>query len=88
MWFWIRVFVLVCIIPPLTFAQSERQNNPAAEWQTYNHDLAGTRYSPLTQINTSNVARLTQAWTYRPAASGARRPVSGAGCGVSPRNRS
>ena len=31
----------------------------------YNRDLAGTRYSPLTQINTTNVARLTQAWSYR-----------------------
>ena len=31
----------------------------------YNRDLAGTRYSPLTQINTANVTKLTQAWTYR-----------------------
>jgi len=28
----------------------------------YNHDLAGTRYSPLTQITTKNVANLKQAW--------------------------
>lgn len=28
------------------------------------HDLAGTRHSPLDQINTSNVSRLTQAWFY------------------------
>ena len=31
----------------------------------YSHDLAGTRYSPLTQINTKNVANLKPAWTYR-----------------------
>ena len=31
----------------------------------YRHDLAGTGYSPLTQITPANVARLTQAWTYR-----------------------
>ena len=30
----------------------------------FNRDLAGTRYSPLTQINTTNVAKLTKAWTY------------------------
>ena len=36
-----------------------------ADWPTYNRDLAGTRYSPLTQINTTNVATLTQAWSYR-----------------------
>src|SRR5262245_52568285 len=37
---------------------------PAQEWQTYDHDLAGTRFSPLTDINTTNVAKLTKAWTY------------------------
>jgi quinoprotein glucose dehydrogenase len=31
----------------------------------YRHDLAGTGYSPLTQVNARNVAALTQAWTYR-----------------------
>ena len=36
-----------------------------ADWPLYNRDLAGTRYSPLTQINTSNVQNLKHAWTYR-----------------------
>ena len=31
----------------------------------YNRDLAGTRYSPLTQINTKNVANLTTVWSFR-----------------------
>ena len=31
----------------------------------FNRDLAGTRYSPLTQINTTNVANLKVAWTYK-----------------------
>ena len=35
------------------------------DWPTYNRDLAGTRYSPLTQINTKNVSTLTQVWSYR-----------------------
>lgn len=35
-----------------------------ADWPMFNRDLAGTRYSPLTQVNTTNVAKLTQAWTY------------------------
>ena len=30
----------------------------------YNRDLAGTRFSPLAQINTKNVAALTRAWSY------------------------
>jgi glucose dehydrogenase len=36
----------------------------AADWPMFNRDLAGTRYSPLTQINTTNVGTLTKAWTY------------------------
>jgi glucose dehydrogenase len=35
------------------------------DWPMYNRDLAGTRYSPLTQINPKNVVRLKQVWTFR-----------------------
>ena len=41
---------------------------PAGDWPLYSRDLASDRFSPLTQINTTNVAQLTQAWTYRPPA--------------------
>src|SRR6516164_4472354 len=37
---------------------------PAVEWPTYDHDLAGTRFSPLTEINAANVAKLERAWAY------------------------
>src|SRR5262245_58928603 len=37
----------------------------ATDWPMYRHDLAGTGYSPLTQIDTRNVAKLTRVWTYR-----------------------
>jgi quinoprotein glucose dehydrogenase len=36
----------------------------ADEWVAYGHDVYGSRYSPLTQINRDNVSRLTVAWTY------------------------
>ena len=50
---------------------AQRRTVPAAvQWPTYNHDLAGTRFSPLTQINVSNVSTLAQAWTYQWPASG------------------
>jgi quinoprotein glucose dehydrogenase len=39
------------------FAQS-------GDWPTYGRDLAGTRFSPLKQIDTSNVTRMTRVWTY------------------------
>jgi glucose dehydrogenase len=44
-----------------------QSGKPAADgdWPMYNRDLAGTRYSPLKQINTSNVSKLVQAWSYR-----------------------
>jgi quinoprotein glucose dehydrogenase len=34
------------------------------DWPLYGRDSAGTRYSPLDQINTANVARLQRAWVY------------------------
>jgi glucose dehydrogenase len=36
----------------------------AGDWPMYNRDEAGTRYSPLTQINAKNVSKLTKAWSY------------------------
>ena len=37
----------------------------SGDWPMYNYDLAGTRHSPLTQINTRNVGTLAQAWSYK-----------------------
>ena len=33
-------------------------------WSSYGNDPGNSRYSPLKQINTSNVAKLTQAWVF------------------------
>ena len=35
-----------------------------SDWPTYGHDPAGTRYSPLKQIDAKNVNQLVRAWTY------------------------
>jgi len=35
------------------------------EWPTYNGDLAGTRYSPLDQINGENFNKLEVAWRFK-----------------------
>jgi quinoprotein glucose dehydrogenase len=40
------------------------------DWPMYGHDYAGTRFSPLTQIDTTNVDRLVQAWSVPIARSG------------------
>jgi quinoprotein glucose dehydrogenase len=36
-----------------------------AEWRSYGSDLASTKYSPLDQINASNVNRLQIAWRWK-----------------------
>ena len=43
----------------------EAGRSAAADWPTYNRDLAGTRYSPLDQIDTANVGALEEVWSYR-----------------------
>lgn len=44
---------------------SQQRATPAdRDWPMYRRDAAGTGYSPLTQIDASNVAKLTQAWSY------------------------
>src|SRR5215469_1076520 len=59
-----RWSVLLAIVVLPAAGQKEAQKE-AGEWPMYNRDLAGTRYSPLAQINTRNVAHLTRAWLYR-----------------------
>ena len=39
--------------------------SPDADWPMHNRDFAGTRYSPLNQINTSNVATLVKTWSFK-----------------------
>jgi PQQ-dependent dehydrogenase (methanol/ethanol family) len=39
--------------------------NPRPEdWITYNGNVSGNRYSPLKQVNTTNVSKLALRWTY------------------------
>lgn len=40
------------------YAQSKPAEN-GDDWPMYTHDLAGTRYSPLKQINKANVSKLS-----------------------------
>jgi alcohol dehydrogenase (cytochrome c) len=45
----------------------------AGEWPTYHGQLSGNRHSPLTQINTTNVATLVAKWMF--AIPGSPRPL-------------
>ena len=41
------------------------QSPAPGDWPRYSRDLTSTRFSPLNQITTGNVAKLKTAWTYR-----------------------
>ena len=45
-------------------AQQARPVNTAGDWPMYRHDYGGTGYSPLVQIDATNVSSLARAWTY------------------------
>jgi quinoprotein glucose dehydrogenase len=55
--------LILFICAPVLYAQGGGPKD-AADWPMYNRDPAGTRYSPLTQINTKNVGKLKPAWSY------------------------
>ncbi len=43
---------------------AQQAKTAPGDWPSYNHDVASTRYSLLTQINAKNVGTLKSAWTY------------------------
>jgi len=61
---WVILVAAALMLPPLQ-AQVSKVQREAADWPMCNRDLAATRYSPLTQITTRNVSRLTRAWSYK-----------------------
>ena len=61
-------FPLVLAMVAPVYAQSNQKplkaEIPLTDWPNSNRDLGGTRYSPLTQINSRNVAKLKEVWTF------------------------
>jgi glucose dehydrogenase len=53
--------VVGALAPAFPQAQAVPQKG---DWPIYGRDSAGTRYSPLDQINTKNVMQLQRAWVY------------------------
>jgi quinoprotein glucose dehydrogenase len=56
-------FVAAALIA-VSFSSADAQTR-GDEWPAYGHDPGGARFSPLKQINRSNVDRLRQVWIYR-----------------------
>ena len=60
----LTIFLLTfAALPSVLMAQRKGSANDG-DWPMFLHDLAGTRFSPLKQINTENVSTLSQVWSY------------------------
>src|SRR5205823_4254224 len=83
-----RVLLSACLaaLPCAMIGQGLTQDvllkQPTDAWPTYNGDYSGRRFSPLTQINSSNVHTLSLAWVTRYTAGGGGGGRSGAGGGA------
>jgi quinoprotein glucose dehydrogenase len=69
----LRVLIIIlaagtcaCVLAP-----AHAQEPTASDWGYWGGDASGERYSPLSEINRDNVARLRIAWTYRTGELGA-----------------
>jgi quinoprotein glucose dehydrogenase len=49
-------------IAAITAQQSVKSPSPATDWPMFSHDLGGTRFSLIKQINPGNVSKLKLAW--------------------------
>jgi quinoprotein glucose dehydrogenase len=59
-----------------SFAFNSANGQQANEWSAYGRDAGGSRYSPLAQINLSNVKQLKVAWEYHTGAAEIKVPLS------------
>lgn len=57
----VRVVLFIVLMAPTLAAQQPDR----AEWPAYGRDLGGARFSPLNQVNRTNVAHLAVAWSFR-----------------------
>ena len=56
---------LAALLPAQILDPALLLKQPTDAWPTYNGDYSGRRFSPLSQINQSNIKDLKVAWTYR-----------------------
>src|SRR5512138_1162891 len=56
---------ITTLVIAVVLGQDKRDQVAPGDWPNLNRDLAATRYSPLTQINTNNVTTLKESWTFK-----------------------
>jgi glucose dehydrogenase len=76
-----RFAVAIALLAQGTDAQNR---SSGADWPMFNRDIAGTRFSPLTQVTPANAAKLTQVWSYRLQASNFRFGTAGGASELTP----
>src|SRR5262245_23435424 len=57
---------LIVAVSGLTLALAAAEAPPMQEWPVYAADAAATHYSPLADLNATNVAKLEIAWEWSP----------------------
>lgn len=58
------IVIAVSLLAAANAAGQDSANEAAGDWPMYRGNLAGNGYSALTQIDISNVAELTEGWSY------------------------
>ena len=67
-----RALFSAAVVSLLGIAESVHAQSPApTEWPAYGRDAGGSRFSPVAQVDRSNVSRLAVAWTYNTGEPGA-----------------
>ncbi|MEA2824424.1 MAG: hypothetical protein QOF03_906 [Alphaproteobacteria bacterium] len=62
--------------PQLTAGAAQAPAVASGDWRGYGYDVTGRRFSPLKQIDTSNVSRLRPVWKYGIAGAGDANPAN------------
>src|SRR5258706_5753433 len=62
----VLLYTCSCFVSFVSGQSAKQENNTRNnEWPAYGHDGGGSRYSPLQQINNSNIKKLKPVWTYQ-----------------------
>lgn len=68
--FTLALAIAPAVLPAQELDPAKLKQPPTDTWPTYNGDYSGRRFSPLSQINASNVRTLSVAWKYKVQSSG------------------
>ena len=75
---WPAIFAAGAFLAALVTVWAQ-QSGPIGEWRAYGSDLGNSKYSPLTQIDKDNFARLEVRWRWRSVDANLSRTIPGAG---------